>query len=310
MKKYFVIIFVTYLVSPLYSETIYLKEGTVVRGTILDETKWIVLIKNSIGSLTIDKKDIERIDYTQDAPKPKESEEEKSKKALGSAALVPNGTKPQVPKFFASLDYFNVADAYKDYLDTLQPTANLFVKTVGYDSASYKSKITTGIGVRWGVLLPLQTEATYLGGSLGYITGPTNETNWDLRSRSGGNATSREYSKTTFWRLLGEIRKTIPLSDLVSLDLGAGLGLAFGKMEDELTNTGSLVTVLGLAPKYAFSQSWNGITWEVAPRITYQWENMSGSIGVRYAGLPTMDSTENLDKFKWTPFGFFVELGW
>jgi hypothetical protein len=64
MRKILSLVFIL-LSSVLFAETIYLKDGTVITGEIASQDETTITVETSYGILSIDKKQIERIDYAE-----------------------------------------------------------------------------------------------------------------------------------------------------------------------------------------------------------------------------------------------------
>ena len=211
-----------------------------------------------------------------------------------------------VAETFLSLDLFTAANAYEKDKNSLGGLVDA-ASALGWDSAAAKMSISGSWGLRGGALWPISGTQTRLGGSFGYIAGPGSELTLTLSDPIGGNPIITETNKTSYLRMLLEIKHRLPLGKTTSIDAGGGLGIANGKMVKETVCNGS-----GCANPGSISEmheSSTGLTWELSPRLNIQMTRKSNlGLGVRYAGFPKMKETDDFNEFEWTPFGLFLEF--
>ena len=196
-------------------------------------------------------------------------------------------------KIVASLDYFGVGNASKGLSSTTRDVCVALIAG-GATSCRASASVNGAAGFRGGFWK--SAEGFDWGASLGYLYGgPSGSAKLTADIVPVGSAMANQSDNTV--RLMGEVRKSIPLNDLWSLRMGAGLGMAVDFWKASCSNSGSLVGVctdVGLPSPESGSQSW--ITWELSPSIAYgRW-----SAGLRYAGFGRTGATP------WNTFGGFL----
>lgn len=223
--------------------------------------------------------------------------------AVGASAKSDGG------KMYVGLDVFSVADAADEWKKEATETIDVLVNSVGYDSAGYTMKTTPGIGVRLGLLFPFGNDGdANWGASIGYVKGPSSTIDLLADSTVAGRGTGKDQIDTYFIRMLFEMRKSFPIGDSETrFSIGAGVGAAYGKIEDSLTYAGSFVTVLGAAPAKD-SKTWTGVTWEINPSLIIPSGSTEIELGVRMAGFPVLKESTDFSKFSWNPFGAYAAL--
>lgn len=199
-------------------------------------------------------------------------------------------------KIAAALDYFGVGNAANssDVKDLPSNVCALANASLGPGSSCTATlSINGAIGFRGGFWKP--AEGFEWGASFGYLYGgPNGSGKLTVDTVPAGSGTLTQSDNTV--RLLGEVRKSIPLNDQWSLRMGVGLGVAFDFWNASCSASGNLTggcAALGLQSSESGSQTW--ATWELSPSIAYgRW-----SAGFRYAGFGRTQSTP------WNTFGGF-----
>jgi hypothetical protein len=59
-----------------------------------------------------------------------------------------------------------------------------------------------------------------------------------------------------------------------------------------------------------YSKSFSGFTWEMSPSVMYSFSLVDVEFGMRYAVLPKMDKTANLQSFQYSPIVLFFGLAY
>lgn len=73
MRFLSILILILFVVSSIWAETIYLKDGTIITGIIEETTPQNIAIKTSYGSVVVNKDRILRIEYDETAPTEQQS---------------------------------------------------------------------------------------------------------------------------------------------------------------------------------------------------------------------------------------------
>lgn len=265
------------------AETVILKDGSTLRGALKQADEQNVTLETPDGTLTIKRDRVQRIDYgAAEPPAPMPSE----------VPLVPRSA--QRRRFMVGLDLFGPANAGNDLQDDMQIGASALAG-LGYSVAgSLQTKAAAGF--RGSYLRPLTDEFS-LGGSLGYLVGPESE--GALNVAGGGLSGVLTVKREVSWfRVLLESRAHFAISERAAINLGGGVGLANGRVNQELTCAGSACTVNG--SKTTSSASWSGLTWELSPEFTYS----RFLAAFKVAGFPKYKGSSNLSIIKWTTTGF------
>ena len=111
-----------------------------------------------------------------------------------------------------------------------------------------------------------------------------------------------------------EGKKKLSLKGKMELRLGAGIGVASGKLEDSYEDRTIFdPTYFGPTPDNLVqtdeSKKWTGVTWEIGPALAYAGDRVDVEIGLVYSSFPKMkeDQNKSLAEFKWNPIG--IRLG-
>jgi len=217
----------------------------------------------------------------------------------GGAAEIQSG-KNNI-KLFGELNYWSKEDAFERDKKDIPEALNALIG-IGYDSASGSIKISNALELRGGIFIPTKKNNLNIGGSLGIISGPNAETELIGRDVVGdGKGTSED--KVSFISGLFEIEKTVPIFRDVYFRFRGGVGFARGRLESEVRYSGTFVSILGLPPSTNYSESWTGLTWELAPSIVIKVDSVNVIFGLAYAKFPKMDETNDLNEFEWSPVG-------
>lgn len=284
-------VFFSAVASTASAETLYLKDGSRIKGTIKLATSDLVEIETPNGLLSVKKERIRSIDYSAEVA-------ETSTPRPSAPPPIHNPSESLRPygkgRIFTSLDYYLPANAGNGFKDDAQAAA-VAIAGIGYNVTG-SVKTLGGLGGRLGFLVPV-SEMVELGASGGYIMGPNSEAKLTLTS-PGNNGVATVNRSVSFLRFLVEERTKFPLSEESSFRLGAGVGAAHGKITDELICIGTACTRPGVPESE--SADWSGFAWEITAEFMFR--NMS--FGSRFAGFPKFNDS-NLSKMEWTTPGFF-----
>jgi hypothetical protein len=166
----------------------------------------------------------------------------------------------------------------------------------GYSSVG-SIQSNAAVGGRLGIMMEL-AEAFDLGLSGGFIAGPHSDSSI-LAAGGGKSATLSDKRDISYFRFLVEPTLNVKMSDVSSFHLGAGLGVASGRVEEAISCSGSACVVNGAVATN--TSTWSGFTWEVSPYFSYK----SVLFGGRYAGFPKFNGNSNNSKIEWTSAGVF-----
>ncbi len=221
------------------------------------------------------------------------------------ALSAPLCAEEKVGQFFATFDYYLAGDVADDIENEIQDSAEASTQTG--DPATADTDTSNGVGGRIGYLRNLSRHFA-LGGSLGYVAGPTIDS--ELTFLSGGisgiTGNANTTVKTSYLRFMAEGVGKLPLNEKVTLNLGLGLGAASAKMEQEgtvfLTNGFSSVS-----DSVDADESTIGFSWEISPSVDFHLEKVDLALGLRYSQFPKIkESDETVEIEEWNALGFFA----
>ncbi|MBK8574588.1 MAG: hypothetical protein IPN90_02535 [Elusimicrobia bacterium] len=282
---------------------IHLKSGTILEGVIYGVSK--------------DQKEISLVDFTEPVkiasiqkiiilrnqtmvPIEKEGAGQKAdKKPHYVLGETPGGNTEHKVHFFCQIETWSTADAFKESKEATKEILN--DPSLPFNESSVE--IESGVGGRIGFLASMEEDGYLLGGSLGYIKGPTGTFTFS-DGNSPPNNEARIEEKTSFIRIMAEGRKHFTLNKTVGIRLGAGLGFAIGNIEDTYT-----FFINPFRSSMSQSQSWTGLTWELTPSILFKAGETNIEFGITYASLPTLGENDDFYEFKWNPLGLHLGLG-
>lgn len=213
--------------------------------------------------------------------------------------------------FYGSYDYFFPANSGEGMRSQLKSQSDLLLAgpngALPYDSISYSLSSSGGTGTRLGALHRLDSR-TEIGGSLGYVLGPT--MNSDFRAYSApvslgglGNGGQTVNRSVAYGRILLETRIHLLESRRWGMSLGSGWGLGLGHVDQSCSSSGSLDCTSGPTSS---SKTWAGFAWEVGPVFIRHLKKIDMEFGARYAGFPRYKGSDNIASIRWESFGFFM----
>ncbi len=148
-----------------------------------------------------------------------------------------------------------------------------------------------------------------VGGSLGYIMGPSFEGKETIVFNDGVATQTDVYKwkdESKLWRYMAESKYSLPLGEKIQGRLGFAIGLASLKVtekfnwdssgdsgNDSSTNKQSITTMK--------------LTWEIGPAIAYVTDQLGVELALTYSHMPEAENKNTFQEFNWTPFG--VRLG-
>lgn len=198
---------------------------------------------------------------------------------------------------FAQFDRFLVTDAdetWKEELASLPPQGPIFQENEGF--IAHTDDATGG---RIGIMKDFRHFDVGL--SAGQIVGPSADIATRNNSFPFGSFGYYRQIRSSFTRFLLEAKYDLPVSGWLILRLGAGAGMAFGKLS------------IGTSPRPGYpayldtvDDSWEGPTWEISPTAVIRIKKIGIEFGFRYAHFPENSGTVLFSEFEWNPIGYFV----
>jgi len=210
------------------------------------------------------------------------------------------------PKRFVQIELYGRDTAYDNFDNILNDSVNDPFSPYSAGAGEIKG----GIGMRAGVLFPTQEKSECLGGSVGFVLGPSGRV-----SASDGLSPSLDNysleSKTQFIRVMLEGRKQFDLSPKVAFRLGAALGLAHGKTTEVYREVSS-----GLGLKHEVFNTRSGFSYEIATSMLFSLGRNKIELGIAYDGFPEIRSfkdsilwpTEYRKSYRWNPFSLRIGM--
>lgn len=295
------------------AETVTLKDGSTLHGTVKKADAEAVELETPDGTLSIKRDRIMSINYAKPDEAKSEDNADTLPKVSSSNPAPPTRTQAPLPaeqppmiqprragRLSLALDIFTPANA-GDALGTDFQDGASALAGLGY-SVNGKVETNAAVGFRLAYFAALSPSMDF-GGSAGYISGPKSEGSLSVAGGGLSGVLGLERS-ISFFRFLVEGRKRFPFSDRAAFSLGAGIGMANGRVSQDLTCTGSACTTNG--SKTTSSASWSGFTWEVSPEIGYR----SLIVGLKFAGFPKFGGNSDMSKIEWTSTGFQFGFVW
>lgn len=221
---------------------------------------------------------------------------------VGSVAMGVRAEDKKVT-FFGQVEFLTYSDAFEKAEEHWDKVIAL--DTEGVDdfggSISSDKKTEGGIGVRLGALLATPVKGVSVGGSLGFINGPSFEGNEVL-----DGDTYSDKIKSQVIRALVESKYSLPMGKNFQARLGLGLGLAQVEVEHDFVNGGNVQEHPDYSVSGGSTARYTKMTWEVGPAIAFVSEKVGVELAVTYSQIPSVKS-DQFQEFKWNPIG--VRLG-
>lgn len=216
-----------------------------------------------------------------------------------AAAGAPAKEKRKI-KYYASYDYYlpgTSGDGLRDFNTAL--ASNLSSK--GFTNIDSHVDKRGGVGFRVGALYPLDRYA-FIGGSLGYIVGPNVSSQLTANNPGVGTGSASINENVVLLRAMGETSLRFPFGGRYAFNLGTGWGISVGKIEQTCTAAGTLVGT-NTCTASATSRSWTGITFTLAPSLSYRLDRTELNLAVRYASIPRFGGKDGIAPVDWKTVG-------
>lgn len=225
---------------------------------------------------------------------------------ISSATMTVHAEEKRV-HYFGQVEYLTYSDAFKKVENSWDSWMAVIQDSLDPgDSLSSDKTTTGGVGGRFGALVTTPIKGFSLGGSLGFIKGPSFEANRTVLRTSPTGFFEKENLKfeSTIVRGLIESKYDVPLGEAFHARVGLGLGLA------QVENTSHYAYESShYAPDSGdTSMHTTKFTWEVGPAIAYMTKTVGVELAVTYSQMPKLGPTNVwANEFKWNPFG--IRLG-
>ncbi len=215
--------------------------------------------------------------------------------------------------YFGAVEYLTYSDAFKEKEDAFNETVSQLKNslTAGQTLTS-NTESSGGVGFRVGALANVPTKGFQIGGSLGYIIGPSfiGNINFPLETLDiYGNPVGttqveiEQEENSSVIRLMTESKYCHSFGKNIQVRLGVGIGIANLHLEGKSSDQIGSETVRS---EFHSSNSIK-LTWEIGPAIAYVTENLGIELALTYSQVPSAKNTETFREFDWNPFG--VRLG-
>ncbi len=207
--------------------------------------------------------------------------------------------------FFGQAEYLTYSDAFEKAENSFNQMVNkTAADTAGFGTVTSNVKTSGGAGFRIGAFAPSPLKTLMVGGSLGYVAGPSfkGEEKIQYDDESHYNTTSEDTAK--LWRYMGETKYSVPLGNKFQARLAFALGIAALKVKHKVTvddsdAPGPVTT--------DHSISTMKLSWEIGPAIAYVTDRIGVELALTYAQMPSAENSNTFKQFDWNPFG--VRLG-
>jgi hypothetical protein len=344
--RIFIIVIIAFFIFGFTrAETIYLKDGSILKGDISGGDGAILQVKTPHGILKISKDDIKSIEGTPKTVRLKDGTVLKgSIDCLEQAELQVNtkhGAVKVDTKNISVIEFSALSDIeisappiktkkypfkrIKFFLhfegfvpntanDGWKKSINRYINDLASSGVigSYEMSEKNAFGARFGIMINAGNQ-TYTGISAGYIVGP--HMNVEILASNGVLSDKTETSiKRQMIRGLVELKKHLEINENFDLVLGGGIGMAFGRQELSAWT----VTTGNFFNSYApVTKDYEVFTWEAACGfvIKHPSTKTETHFGVRYMAMPEISAYKDdlgnvlIPKMEWNTFGVYVGFG-
>lgn len=212
--------------------------------------------------------------------------------------------------FFGQVEYLTYSGAFDKQQDKFNEV--IADDSVGLDETTEKlssnSDTAGGAGFRIGALAVTPVKGLKVGGSVGYILGPSFKANENYSFDDGFVAWTEDMKwkdESHLWRFLAESKYSVPMGEKFQARLGVGLGFAILNVKDKYSSVSSGFFTDSYSTEDSLTTT--KFTWEIGPAIAYVTNNIGVELALTYSQMPSAENTQTFQKFDWNPFG--VRLG-
>lgn len=230
--------------------------------------------------------------------------------AVIAVSCVASGLHAEYKKltFFGQAEYLTYSNAFGKAEDSFnQAVGEDQASMVGSGSMTSDSKTSGGVGFRIGALATTPLKGLKVGGSFGYILGPSFTGKENFFYNDGWIETVKGEDTSKLFRYMGEAKYSVPLGEKFQARLGFAMGLAALKVTEKGSYDGSGGGFSPASASYKKSISTMKLSWEIGPAVAYVTDQIGVELALTYAQMPTAEDMNTFEKFKWNPIG--VRLG-
>lgn len=227
--------------------------------------------------------------------------------------------------FFGAIEYLTYSDAFEKNEKAFNDGSKIATASEiewgpgdGHDinnldadqTLTSDTKKSDGTGFRIGALALTPVKGLKVGGSLGYVMGPSFEGNQTVNADNGVDSYSDHYKwkdESNLWRVMAESKYSYPLGEKFQARLGFAIGVASVKVTEKYSNDYSDSDGFTTSASSNQSMTTTKLTWEVGPAIAFVTEKVGVELALTYAQMPTAKNSQTFQEFKWNPFG--IRLG-
>lgn len=212
--------------------------------------------------------------------------------------------------FFGQAEYLTYSDAFEKNETAFNDMVAEGTNELGADETLTSSKKTAGgVGFRIGAMAATPVKGLTVGGSFGYIMGPSFEGKETFVYDDGSFVQKNDYKwkdESKLWRYMGESKYSVPLGEKLQARVGFAIGLASLKVTEKFTDDS-----FGNFGTYSTSETHSNttlkLTWEIGPAIAFVTDQIGVELALTYSQMPGAVDKNTFQEFNWNPFA--VRLG-
>lgn len=210
--------------------------------------------------------------------------------------------------FFSQAEYLTYSGAFEKSEDAFnKDVSGDRTDNLGMAEVTSNNKTAAGAGFRIGVFAPSPLKNIRVGGSFGYIMGPSFTGKENVHYNSGVNDAVKVEDTSHILRYMGETRVNYPLGEKFQARLSFALGFAALKVSEKvsLSESGGGAEPYSSTDKHSINTI--KLSWEIGPAIAYVTDQVGVELALTYAQMPSAQDMNTFQEFKWNPIG--VRLG-
>ncbi len=291
-RDFLIFIFCLTGTASVFADTLILKDGSRIEGTVVDRKDNKISVQTRYGLLQFDKDFVEQeIPTASSTPAVTYSP---SANASGTPTMLYHG-------FRFSFDVYGKGNAYDTIKNTFESNVRALGATFGHAEGQFDIN-STGVGLTAGYVFTAKTEGSLEHGpQIQLLDAP--DAKLKLRVTDASQTTlyanESDVIHTGMWRLTWQFGVPVKLSETICFIPRFDVGALFGKIYFDNDST---------------SETWNGMTFSLAPSLLIgKPRNERGAhfeLGASYTYIPPKDASDNFDKFEWTAIGMHAGALW
>lgn len=212
--------------------------------------------------------------------------------------------------FFGQAEYLTYSDAFEKNEEAFDKMVDADRGDLGADETLSSNKKTAGgVGFRIGALARTPIKGLTVGGSFGYIMGPSFEGKETFVFDDGSDFQTAAFKwkdESKLWRYMAESKYSLTLGEKIQGRLGFAIGLASLKVTEKFNADYSGDFINGsFTDKHSITTM--KLTWEIGPAIAYVTDQIGVELALTYSHMPDAENKNTFQEFNWNPFG--VRLG-